>query len=132
LLTVAEDGLGFSLFEAIELVKRQLSSADVGHFDFEYPSIELHEAVTREAFESATATPISAILDSLDEALKLASVEASEIDIVCLTGGTGFVPRIQAALIAKFGAQRLHRLKGFHSVVEGLAHHARVQLQTSN
>lgn len=129
LLSVAEDGLGFSIFEAIEAVKRALSGATEGEFRFDYPGMELRETLTRDAFERATQAPVSAILASLDEALDLAQVSAGQIDIVCLTGGTGYVPRIQHALATRFGAERLHRLKGFHSVVEGLAHHARVQLR---
>jgi hypothetical chaperone protein len=128
LLSVAEDGLGFSIFEAIEAVKRTLSHADEGVFEFEYPGIDLRETITRPEFERATEPAVMAILGAMDEALSLAGVDAGQIELVCLTGGTGYVPRLQNALIERFGAHRLHRLKGFHSVAMGLAQHARVRL----
>src|SRR5258708_5886813 len=43
LTTLIEDGLGFQLFEAIELGKRGLSGADSATFRFEYPGIDIVE-----------------------------------------------------------------------------------------
>jgi hypothetical chaperone protein len=122
---LAEDALGFQLFDSIETAKRQLSVADDAPVDFEYPGIEIHHALHRAAFESGAERELQSIIASLDETLERAGIAAEAIDIVCLTGGTSRVPRIAAALSERFPGALLHRLRGFHSVVQGLAEEAR-------
>jgi hypothetical chaperone protein len=119
-LTVAEDAQGFGVFEAVEHTKRALSNRPDAEFSFEYADIEIHQQVARSAFERAIQTPIDTIDACVDETLAGAGIAASEVDLVCLTGGTSRVPRVERVLTERFGAQRLRRLKGLHSVVTGL------------
>jgi hypothetical chaperone protein len=123
-LVVAEDALGFSIFEAVEQVKRELSAVPNTEFRYEYSDISINHALSRERFEVAVNAPVTAIAECLDETLRLANVAASEIELVCLTGGTSRVPVIQRQLSERFGAARIRRLKGLHSVVQGLGYEA--------
>lgn len=125
LFTFVEDALGFSVFEAIEKTKRALSDAPSTELRFEYPTIDLSEHVTREEFDEGSTRQTEAILDKLDEVVRLAGIGPKDIDIVCATGGTAKVPRIAEALRARFGADRLQEFQHFHSVVHGLAEEAR-------
>jgi len=125
LKTLVEDTQGFALFEAIEKAKRAVSSAERAELRFEYADIDVREKVTRKGFEEASRRDVDAILACLDETVKAAGVAPAEITVVCCTGGTARVPRLAAEIQRRLPAARLEQFKGFHSVVEGLAHEAR-------
>ena len=125
LATLVDDALGFQLFEAIERAKRTLSSADQADVDFVYPSIDVHERVTRAAFEACAERSVDGILHCLDETLARSGVSAAGIDVVCCTGGTARVPRLAAGIESRFGHAKMQQFRHFHSVVQGLAQHAR-------
>jgi hypothetical chaperone protein len=124
LFTLVEDGLGFMLFEVIEHVKKALSSAEEALFAFHVPGIELDQPIRREEFERGAERELGAIIGALDATLERAGAGASDIELVCLTGGTARVPFLRAALAARFGEHRLHSLRGLHAVAEGLSRHA--------
>lgn len=120
LLAVAEDAQGFAVFEAVERTKRALSNAATATFDFEYVDIDVHQEVSRERFERAIEGAIATIARCIDETLEAANLTATDVDIVCLTGGTSRLPRVEQLLVERFGSGRLRRLKSLHSVVTGL------------
>ena len=124
LKTLVDDALGFQLFEVIERAKRTLSTDEVAAVDFVYPSIDVHEQVTREGFETASGKAAAAILGCLDQTVEEAGLGREGIDVVCCTGGTAKVPRLARELADRFGESRLRDFRSFHSVVQGLAHHA--------
>jgi hypothetical chaperone protein len=124
LFTLVEDGLGFMLFEAIEHAKKALSSADETRLSFHVPGIDLEQPIRRAAFERGAQRELSAIIAALDATLERAGARASDVELVCLTGGTARVPCLKAALGERFGERRLHSLRGLHAVAEGLARHA--------
>ncbi len=130
-LAIAEDARGFSVFEAVERTKRALSGAETATFDFEYADIDIHQEVSRQRFERAIADAVDAIAECIDKTLDAANAPASTVDIVCLTGGTSRVPRVERLLTERFGAQRLRRLKGLHSVVTGLGLEAARRVSTA-
>lgn len=125
LFTFVEDALGFSVFEAIERAKRDLSDAETTTLSFDYPTVELCEPLTRAGFDAGSERQTQTILDKLDEVVRQAGLGHADIDVVCATGGTAKVPRIAAALRERFGAERLQEFQHFHSVVHGLAEEAR-------
>jgi hypothetical chaperone protein len=120
LFTLLEDQLGFPLFEKIEAAKRALSVADSADFVFDYPGIDIKEAITRAQFEIYTAPTLEAITASLDETLKTAGVTPQSIDRVLCTGGTARVPWIRRSLESRFGREKLHDLDPFSGVARGL------------
>lgn len=125
LLTMVEDTLGFTVFEAIEQAKKELSLEQRTQLSFHVPGIDIEQELARDGFEAGAERELRAIVLALDTTLARADVGAEAVDLVCLTGGTARVPLVQAALRARFGAERLHSLSGLHAVVEGLARHAR-------
>lgn len=129
LLTLVDDTLGFSVFEAIELAKKQLSSNDRASVSFHVPGIDIEHPVTRDAFEIGARRELERILGALDATLERARVSPDAVDLVCLTGGTARVPSVRRALTERFGADRLHSLSGLHAVALGLARHARGLLE---
>jgi hypothetical chaperone protein len=125
LLCLVEDSLAFRVFEAIEHSKCELSAATATELQFEYPTIQIREPITRGAFEAASRRAVDAIIRALDETVASAGVSFEDIDVVCCTGGTAKVPRIAQAITQRFGAEKVRQLRSFHSVVQGLAEHAR-------
>jgi len=134
LFVLIEDAQGFSLFEAIEEAKRALSATTETAIEFRYPAgqraaepgeIDVHEPVTRAAFEKSSAPETAAILAALDDTFARAGVRVDDVDIVCLTGGTARVPHVARALEQRFGSEKLTRSGALHSVIGGLAERAR-------
>jgi hypothetical chaperone protein len=125
LLTLVEDRLGFQVFEAIETCKRALSEHTRADFEFSYPTIEIEHAIDRADFEQGSARATQAIVAELEATLRRAGIAAAAVDIVCCTGGTAKLPAIDAALTQLFGRDKLAQFQHFHSVIHGLAEHAR-------
>jgi hypothetical chaperone protein len=125
LLTMVEDTLGFTVFEAIEQAKKALSLEHRTVLSFHVPGIDIEQEITRRDFEAGARKELLAIVAALDATLDGANVGPEAVDLVCLTGGTARVPVVQAALRDRFGAERLHPLSGLHAVADGLARHAR-------
>jgi hypothetical chaperone protein len=125
LFCLIEDNLGFDIFEEIEGSKRRLSASDQTKIQFNYPTIDLDETLTRREFESCVSDPLGKILSCLDETLKLAQLQPSDIDLVFCTGGTAKVPLLNQELIKRFGIEKIQERNNFHSIVEGLAVRAR-------
>ena len=125
LFCLIEDNLGFDVFEEIEGAKRRLSDGEKTRIHFQYPSIDLDQAFTRNEFETCIADPSEKILHCLDETLKLAQLQPSDIDLVFCTGGTARVPLLNQELVARFGQAKIQERNNFHSIVEGLAVRAR-------
>jgi hypothetical chaperone protein len=124
LFTLVEDGLGFMLFESIEQTKKQLSVSPQARLSFHVPGVDVDQPIARAEFERGASRELSAIIGALDATLERAGARASDVELVCLTGGTARVPFLRAALGDRFGPSRLHSLRGLHAVAEGLARHA--------
>jgi hypothetical chaperone protein len=122
--TVIEDGVGFSLYDAVEGAKRRLSDSDSASIGLDYPGAEFHVPASREGLELVAQRPIDKMMTCLDAVLAGAKLHESDIEIVCLTGGTSRVPAVEAAFRAKLPQANFRRLSSFHSVVQGLARHA--------
>jgi hypothetical chaperone protein len=125
LLCLVEDSLGFQVFEAIEHTKRQLSDQETARLLFDYPGIELDESIGRAEFQSFSEPQVSTILGSLDHTLGASGLAAADIDLVCCTGGTARVAAIADGILARFGSEKLVRLRSLHSVIQGLGERAR-------
>jgi hypothetical chaperone protein len=121
---IVEDGVGFELYEAVETTKRRLSDEELVELRLDYPGAELEIPVERELLEQAAHAPIDRIARSLDETLAHGGVRHTDVDIVCLTGGTSRMPMVEQTLRERLPRAHLRRLKSFHSVVHGLARHA--------
>lgn len=120
LLCMVDDNQIFSFFEEIEKTKRWLSSNDEAAFEFDYPGVEIEETMSRLQFEKWAEEFRGQVFGALDRALQQAQLKNEQIDLICLTGGTAFVPMIYEELVKRFGADRLDSSAHFHSVQNGL------------
>jgi hypothetical chaperone protein len=120
ILLVTED-LGFQLHRAVQRTKYELSSRQESLFSFRVPGIDISQKVTRRQFEKWIAEDLNAIEVCVDEVLRQAEVNASEVDRVFLTGGSSFVPAVRRIFTQRFGAERIAGGSEFTSVARGLA-----------
>lgn len=125
LLCLVEDSLGFQIFETIEHTKRELSDHERTDFVFDYPGIDIKEPILRTEFETFSSPQVETILSSLDRTLSESGMTASDIDLVCCTGGTARVASLASGIQERFGPEKLVRLRSLHSVIQGLGQRAR-------
>jgi hypothetical chaperone protein len=115
--------LGFRLFRAIEAAKVTLSTEQVARIDFDDERVHLHQTITRDEFEAASAPLIAELAECTEELLTRVPSNL-HIDSVFLTGGSSYVPAVQRLFAQRFGAEKLRTGSGsgsaFTSVVEGL------------
>lgn len=124
LFILIEDQQIFPFFENIEKTKRALSDHDKTSFVFDYPGLELTEEFQKSNFIECSEETKNKIFASLDSCLESAQIKPSDVDLVCLTGGTAKVPFIQDELQRRFGKERLQTQSHFHSVLSGLTESA--------
>jgi hypothetical chaperone protein len=113
------ENLGFRLYRAIEQAKVQLSTKPSARIDFEEARISIHETISLEAFEAASAHLIDELEACTDELLARLP-QGLSLDSVFLTGGSSQVPAVQRLFARKFGAEKVRTANAFTSVVEGL------------
>jgi hypothetical chaperone protein len=124
LLTLVESQLGFPLFNEIEKTKIKLSSNDVSTFEYHYPGIDITQDIQKDAYQRSTTPSVDEIMGSMNEVFKQSGLKPSDVDQVCLTGGTSQFPLIRQKLEETFGTERLIDHNIYQSVVNGLAHFA--------
>ena len=121
LFAIVEDQQGFHLFEAIDDLKRELSSRDEARFRFDYPSAEVEFDLVRPDFDAQIWSSTERILKTMDETIAASGIRPIDIDIVYCTGGSSKLRAIQGGLRRRFQNERIVGGNFFHSVIEGLA-----------
>jgi hypothetical chaperone protein len=81
--------------------------------------------VERAAFEHWIAEELNQIAVCVDALLISSSVQAKDVDMVFLTGGSSFIPAVRKIFEARFGVARIQTGNEFTSVARGLALKAR-------
>jgi hypothetical chaperone protein len=119
--SLLDNQLGFYVFEAIEELKRKMSTQTQATLEYVYPGIEIKEKITQKQFSEYTANDISKIFSALDETLKKAGIRPEQVSRVCCTGGTAKVALVRSELLKRFSEERLQNFRNFTSIVEGLA-----------
>ncbi len=130
LFLLIHENLGFGIFEEIEKLKRKLSEVETATFEFSYPEVQIREQIQRSQLDQYVNPQVERILGALDETVKRAGLQFSDIDIVYCTGGTSRVPIILEGLIRRFGQEKLVGRNFFHSIVQGLGERARELART--
>jgi hypothetical chaperone protein len=116
-----ENDYSYALFRAVSAAKEALSTQDATTLAFRAGGIDITRRVTRRDFERWIAGELERIRRTLDETLTRAGLGDADIDKVYLTGGSSFVPAVQAIFTERFGAQKVHRGSEFESIAQGLA-----------
>lgn len=127
-----ESQLGFSVFEAIEAAKKDVSRLGIGEVNYEYPGVDIHEKISEAQFADYTKANIDKIFSALDETLSKAGLRADQVDRVCCTGGTARLSLIRNELGHRFGEARLDNFRNLTSIVEGLGERAQQILRTGS
>ena len=118
---LVESDQGYTLYKAVSDTKEALSRDEAAEFHFRGPGFEIRATVTRAQFESWIAPELEAIEEALDDVLANASIAATDVDRVFLTGGTSFVPAVRRIFERRFGADRFEAGDEFVSIANGLA-----------
>lgn len=125
LFTLVECQLGFPLFDEIEKTKVKLGNNLAAQFNYSYPGIAITETVSKEAYQKSIAPSVQEIITTMMEVFKQSGLKVSDVNQVCLTGGTSQLPLIRAELGEIFGKEKLIEYNIYQSVVNGLAQYAR-------
>ena len=125
LFTLVECQLGFPLFDEIEKSKIRLGKETQTNFHYRYPGIVIDETISKNSYEDSLDITINEILSTMKEVFIQSGLNVSDVNQVCLTGGTSQLPLIRKRLSEIFGAEKLIEYNIYQSVVNGLAHYAR-------
>jgi hypothetical chaperone protein len=90
-------------------------------FTFADGAIDLNAVVQRSDFESWIAEELAQIESCVESLLKSSGVDARDVDMVFLTGGSSFVPAVRRIFDVRFGRERIRTGNEFTSVAMGLA-----------
>ena len=122
LLTLTENNLGYSVFQAIERSKLELSNQPETKFQYSRMGIEIDEQVSKVQYEEIIQKDLNKISRYLDEFLLSNNILLTEIDSLFLTGGTSMVSAVKDLFNNKFPNKPIHSGDNFISVAKGLAY----------
>ncbi|MDQ2734155.1 MAG: Hsp70 family protein [Pseudomonadota bacterium] len=126
MIALIENELGLLLYDAVNRLKRELSTDEHATFSFEHADIAIEADVTRGEFERWIGDDLARIAATADRALAAAGVDETAIDRVFLTGGTSLVPAVRAIFADRFGIDRIDSGGELTSIASGLAQIARL------
>lgn len=121
LIHLAGQGLGYQLFAAISELKVSLSSADWATFRFRAGLEDIVRDVSRTELEAWIGADVQAIEETAHSAIEHAGIDASEISVVFLTGGSSLVPLVRRRFGERFASSEFISNDSFASVAYGLA-----------
>ncbi|MFN0255576.1 Hsp70 family protein [Pedobacter ureilyticus] len=122
LITLIENNLGYSVFQAIERTKIALSSEQETDFTYHQMEIDIDEQVSLTEYEQIIQKDVTRITNYLEEFLQQNNIDVTKIDSLFLTGGTSMVASIQSLFKNKFPHITLNSGDNFKSVAKGLAY----------
>lgn len=112
---------GFMVFQAIERAKKELTTESEATIQYSDRTLTLNQAISRVEFEEMIEEDLASITKCVDTTIAKASIDAKDIDVVLLTGGSSFIPAVQRLFVKQFGDNRVVQLDAFTSVAHGLA-----------
>jgi hypothetical chaperone protein len=121
LIHLVTEDLGYHLHQAVQKAKIQLSLDETAEFRFSDGHLQLRKAVDRSSFEAWIGEELNQIAGCVDRLMQKCGVDAADVDMVFLTGGTSFVPAVRRLFESRFGALRIKTGNEFTSVARGLA-----------
>lgn len=122
LITLIENNLGYSVFQAIEQTKITLTNAATAKFSYHQLEIDIEEDISLPAYEQLIAKDVERIAHYLDGFMERNQIDPQHIDSLFLTGGTSMVGSIQQLFKHRFPHVKLNSGDNFKSVANGLAY----------
>jgi hypothetical chaperone protein len=120
LMSLITGQYGLKMFDVAEEAKRNLSERLSARIDMQGDGFKVFDLLTRSEFERIIRADVQAIDERLDEVLKLAGMQAKDIDAVIRTGGSSQIPVFIRMLENRFGAEKVLEIDAFGSVTSGL------------
>lgn len=120
LAQVLEQRLGHHLLAQVERCKQTLSASEVASIELTLGEEGDALEVSRDRFVGAISGDIARLRATLTETLRRAGVGPGDIDCAILTGGTGLVPSVRAALTEALAPVELLGEDPFTAVARGL------------
>lgn len=114
-------GLGFQLFQRIESAKILLSSRPETQIVFTERGLHISERLTRAAFVDGIGEHLGQIESGIHALLLQARRDASDVQVVLMTGGSSQVPVVQGLVHRLFPQAHVRVADPFTSIVSGLA-----------
>jgi hypothetical chaperone protein len=121
LIDLIQEDLGYQLHRAVQKTKVDLSNHQTARFVFADGGVDLNAMVQRSDFESWIAEELIQIETCVESLLGECGIDARDLDMVFLTGGSSFVPAVRRIFDARFGRERIRSGNEFTSVAMGLA-----------
>lgn len=121
LIYAIDHNQGLAISRAVAAAKADLSDRDSTDLTLDLGEIQLCETIARSDFETWIADDVKRIAERVDETVMKSGLADSDIDKVFLTGGTSFVPAINALFTDRFGQDKVSAGERFSSVAEGLS-----------
>jgi len=121
LLHIVQNDLGFYLHQAVQAMKVELSTEQVGSFIFEDHVVQMNGRVKRSSFEKWIEPDLEKIRACVERLLHATAIASHDIDRVFLTGGSSLVPAVRKIFEDQFDAGRISGGNEFSSVAKGLA-----------
>jgi len=122
LLTLVDHNLGYSVFQAIEKTKIDLSDLKVSTFAYTNMGIEINEEISIDQYNTIIHKDIQKISTYLDEFMLKNDIKPEDIDSLFLTGGSSLVGAVQHLFRTRFPHIPLNSGDNFTSVAQGLAY----------
>lgn len=120
LLKLISSNYGLRMFDAVESVKRRLSTRKEGVVRLAGDGFHVRQPVARYEFEALIAPEYRIIEQHVDETVRASGLRPEQFDVVLRTGGSSQIPLFQRMLEEKFGAERVRAVDTFGSVTSGL------------
>jgi len=115
------NSLGFSIYQEIDGVKKQLSYKEKEGLIFKAKDIDIVEIISRAGFEKMISLYLEDIEKGISSVLNTAGIKKEEIDFVVTTGGSSLIPVVKLLLEEKFRKEKIKCAEVFTSVARGLA-----------
>lgn len=124
LFTLVECQLGFPLFNEIEKVKVKLGREASARFNYQFLEMMIEQEVTSAAYRKSVTPTVEEVMEAMLDVFTQSGLKPSDVNEVCLTGGTSQFPLIREELTRIFGKEKLSEHNIYQSVVSGLAQFA--------
>lgn len=122
LLTLIDNNLGYSVFQAIERTKIGLSAQDAFSFQYANMGIEIDEEVTIQGYNAVIQKDLERISAYLDKFMSANNIKREDVDSLFLTGGSSMVRAVKVLFQDKFPGSKINSGDNFISVANGLAY----------
>jgi hypothetical chaperone protein len=120
LLRVLKNRAGHHILNTVEIGKQRLSDEAEVKLDLEFIGDELSVLVARRQLDEIIEEPLEQIVSTINETLKNAKCQASDINAVFFTGGSTKIPLIRQQITAMFPKAEVVHGDAFGSVGLGL------------